>query len=69
MQEIFQEIPEEIKTTAQMIWQMALTYSDPTEAAEFLNTTTNYCKNVYTEAEVDFIRFYIGMKLMEMMKE
>ena len=36
--------------------------------ARFLNTVTEYYRNLYSEEEIEFLQFYFQMK-MEMMKE
>jgi len=47
---------------------MALKLNDSLIAAKFLNNATNYYSNIYTEKEIEFLRFYFNMQL-EMMKE
>lgn len=69
MQEIFVDISNEIKDIAQFVWNRTLTIKDPIDAADFLNTVVEYCKIKYSEKEAEFIKFYIEMKLMEMIKE
>ena len=68
MQEIFSNIRQEVKNTAEGAWKVAIAQKDPMKAAELLNATTNYYSNFFTEEEVDYLRFYFNMK-MEMMKE
>lgn len=67
MTEIFENIRQEVKETARIAWNLAVKYTDPSKAAEFLNTVTNYYKNLYTEEEIEFLQFYFKMQ-MEMMK-
>ena len=68
MTEIFQDINNEVKETAEALWNMALKLNDSLIAAKFLNNATNYYSNIYTEKEIEFLRFYFNMQL-EMMKE
>lgn len=68
MQEIFKNVRSEVKDIAETAWQLAIAQKDVLKAAHFLNTVTEYYKNLYTEEEVEFLQFYFNMK-MEMMKE
>ena len=68
MIEIFTNISEEVKDTAEMAWQLALSHEKPIDAAEFLNIVTEYYKKTYSEEEIEFLQFYFQMKL-EMMKK
>ena len=68
MTEIFDQIRDEVKNTAEFAWRVAMALKNPVESAKFLNNVTNYFKSSSTEEEIDFLRFYFNMK-MEMMKE
>ena len=68
MQELFENISEGVKLTARTAWNLALAQHDPVKAADFLNNVTNYYSHLYTEEEIEFLRFYFKMQ-MEMMKE
>ena len=68
MVEIFQNVREEVKQTADTAWQLALAQKNPMKAAEFLNQVTRYYENIYTDEEMDFLQFYFNMK-MEMIKD
>ena len=68
MEEIFKNISNEVKEIAAVAWKLALSQKDPVNAAKFLDTVTNYYKNIYTEDEIEFLQFYFKMQ-MEMMKE
>ena len=68
MEEIFKNVRQEVKETADMALNIALKQNNPAAAAEFLNTVTNFYKHLYTEEEIDFLRFYFNLKL-EMMSE
>ena len=68
MQEIFKDIRSEVKDIAETAWQLAMVQKDAVQAAHFLDTVTEYYKNLYTEEEIEFLQFYFNMK-MEMMKE
>ena len=67
MTEIFQNIRDEVKEVADLAWRLATAQKNPIDAANFLNNTTNYYRNIYTEEEIEFLQFYFNMK-MEMMK-
>lgn len=67
MTELFGNIRQEVKDTAYSMWNIAVTQKNPIEAAKFINDTTNYYANIYSEEEMRFIRFYIQTQL-EMMK-
>lgn len=68
MIEIFANIDKEVKDTAEIAWQLALSHEKPIDAAEFLNIVTEYYKKTYSEEEIEFLQFYFQMKL-EMMKK
>ena len=68
MTEIFANIGDEVKDIAETAWNIALAQKNPLDAANFLNNVTNYYKNIYTDEEIEFLQFYLNMKL-EMMKE
>ena len=67
MTEIYSNIRNEVKEMGEFIWEIALAQQNPVFAAKFLDTATNYCRNLYTEEEIEFLRFYFNMRL-EMMK-
>ena len=67
MTEIFQNIREEVKQTADTAWQLALAQRNPVTAANFLYEVLKYYENIYTDEEMDFLQFYFNMK-MEMIK-
>ena len=68
MQEIFENVSERTKEIAEIAWRLAVSQSNPIDAANFLNDVTNYYDKILTEEEVNFLRFYFNMK-MELMKE
>jgi hypothetical protein len=67
MTELFTNVRDEVKEVADMAWRLAISQKNPINAAEFLNNTTNYYKNIFTEEEIEFLQFYFNMK-MEMIK-
>ena len=67
MVEIFTDISDDIKSKADIIWRIALVQPTPLAAAKFLNAVTEYYRTRWTEEEVDFLQFYLQMK-MEMVK-
>lgn len=68
MQEIFQNVSDKTKEIAEISWRLAVSQRNPIEAAEFLNTITNYYDKILNEEDIEFMRFYFNMK-MEAMKE
>ena len=68
MQEIFQNVSDKTKEIAEISWRLAVSQRNPIEAAEFLNTVTNYYDKILNEEDIEFMRFYFNMK-MEAMKE
>lgn len=68
MTELYENISNEVKKTAATMWDLAFAQHDPIKAADFLNNVTEYYSHLYTEEEMEFLRFYFQMK-MEMMKE
>ena len=68
MQEIFQNVSDRTKEIAEISWRLAVSQRNPIEAAEFLNTVTNYYDKILNEEDIEFMRFYFNMK-MEAMKE
>ena len=67
MTELYENISDELRSIAQTAWDIAVAQKTPMEAAEFLNTVTNYYNNTLTEEEVEFLQFYFQLR-MEMMK-
>ena len=67
MVEIFTDISDDIKSKADIIWRIALSQPTSLAAAKFLNAVTEYYRTRWTEEEVDFLQFYLQMK-MEMVK-
>ena len=68
MEEIFKNVRQEVKETAELAFNIALRQNNPIKAADFLNTVTNFYKHLYTEEEIEFLRFYFTLHL-EMMNE
>lgn len=68
MVEIFENISDDIKQKAEIMWKIAIAQSNPAEAAKLLNTFTEYYRTKWTEEEVDFLQFYFQIQ-MEMNKE
>ena len=68
MQEIFQNVSDKTKEIAEISWRLAVSQRNPIEAAEFLNSITNYYDKILNEEDIEFMRFYFNMK-MEAMKE
>ena len=67
MTEIYSDISDEVRKTAESAWKVAMTQDNPIEVAKFLNNVTEYYRHLFTEEEVDFLRFYFRTQ-MEMMK-
>ena len=68
MTEIFQDISPIVKDVAKTAWNIAMSQTNPVDAANFLNNVTNYYSNIFTDEEIEFLRFYFQMQ-MEMMKQ
>ena len=68
MTELFSEISQDVKDTAEIAWRLAVSQTNPVSAADFLNNITEYYRQIYSEEEIEFLQFYFRMKL-EMMKE
>ena len=63
MTEIFENISDDVKDKAEVIWQIAIAQPTALAAAEYLHGMTEYFKKRWTEEEVDFLRFYFNMKM------
>lgn len=68
MIEIFNDIRQEVKDTAELAWTLALHQSTPIKAAELLNIIIEYYKAFWTTEEINFLQFYFNMQ-MEMNKD
>jgi hypothetical protein len=68
MTEIFDNISDETKEIARLAWAVAIAQNNPATAANFLNSVTEYYRNILTEVEVEFLQFYFNMR-MEMIKQ
>jgi hypothetical protein len=68
MTEIFDNISDETKEIARLAWTVAMAQNNPATAANFLNSVTEYYRNILTEVEVEFLQFYFNMR-MEMIKQ
>ena len=68
MTEIFANISDELKKNAEVIWNLAMAQSTPLQAANLLNSFTNYHKTKLTDEEIEFLQFYFKMK-MELIKQ
>ena len=68
MQELFNNVRQEVKDTAESAWNLAIAQHGPVRAADFLDNVTNYYRNIYTDEEIEFLQFYFKMKV-EMMKD
>ena len=66
MTEIFTNISSNVKSTVEAAWNIAAAQKEPAQAVEFLNNFTNYYSHLYTDEEMDFIRFYFNMKMEEL---
>ena len=68
MVEIYANIRDEVKKTAESIWNVVLLRRTPAEAVELLNITTEYYRHLYTEEEMEFLQFYFNLKMAEAQK-
>lgn len=65
MIELFPNISDEVKESAELIFRHAMSTSNPIEAVKILNTYTN----ILSEEEAEFARFYFNIRLEENRKE
>jgi len=63
MIELYANVSDEVRNLAENIWNIAIANESPIEAAEFISTAIQYFEHQLTEEEIDFLRFYINMKL------
>ena len=63
MVEIFADIPQEIKATAEIVFQIALWQKDVPSAIKVLQSYLNSCEDTEEKAFVDF---YFSMRLEEL---
>lgn len=63
MIELYSNISNKVKSLAETLWLIATSNSDPIRAAEFLSNAISYYEHILTEEEINFIRFYINIKL------
>lgn len=68
MIEIFPNVSDIIRESANLIWNLALNKDNPIDIANFLNEKTNEYREFCTEEEIEFLQFFFNMQ-MEMMKE
>ena len=66
MIELFPNVREQVKETADTLWVLASSINNPLNASQFLEHATNYYSYLYTEEEIAFLQFYINMKMEEM---
>ena len=66
MTEIFENIPDKVKESAKNAFEVALLLPTPMATVKFLDEYTNSCQN---EEEQDFVRFYFGMRMEQMLNE
>ena len=67
MTEIFTNVPDKVKNTAEIIWNLTLLRDNALDAAKFLHKMTEQYRKIYTDEEMDFLQFYFQMQ-MEMNK-
>lgn len=66
MIEIFDNIPDDVKRRAKMVFDLALHLHTPTAMASFLDGYANSCQN---EEEHEFVNFYFNMRMAELLNE
>lgn len=67
MTEIFENISDELRKTAELFWNLALSKETLADTVDTLNYITNIYRDHGTPEEVEFLQFYFRMK-MEMIK-
>ena len=65
MIELYADIPEEIKNSAKLVFDLAMMQPDLVSAVKMLDSYTNSCINDY---EKEFCDFYFNMR-MEQLKD
>lgn len=68
MIEIYNNISDNVKKIADAAWSIAAAQKNPMDAAQFLNNVTEYYRDILNDEEIEFLQFYLNLK-MEMMKE
>lgn len=68
MTEIYANISEQVRELAKLAWKIAMMHTNPINSAKFLNTVTEYYRNILTDEEIEFLQFYFQTQ-MEMMKK
>lgn len=63
MTELYENISDDIRQKADIIWRMALAQPNPILAAKFLQDITNYYSTRWTEEEIEFLQFYFRTQM------
>jgi len=66
MTELFTEIPEEVKTNAKFIFDLAMIQPSLLDAVKMLDSYTNSCIN---QEEKEFCDFYFNMRMEQLKNE
>ncbi len=66
MIEIFPNIPQEVRNSAAMMFDLASMQHNPLKMVQMLNEYTNTCEN---EEEIEFLRFYFNLRMEQMKNE
>ena len=70
MTELFPNISQETRKQAELAWSIAKTCKNPMDAAEMLNSFTNYYSLVSKEEGIkEFLQFYFNLKMEELKNE
>ena len=68
MTELYENIRQEVRDTAEGAWILISSKVNPFEAARLLSDITEYYRNIYTEEEIEFLQFYFNVQI-EMMRQ
>lgn len=68
MVEIYDNISQEVKNTAETAWTLAVKQRSSVSIVDFLSKVTDYYRDKYTEEEIEFMQFYFYTR-MEMMRK
>lgn len=67
MTELFPNIPEKTRKQAELAWALACTCKTPVDAANMLDSFTNYWCAISDEEDTrEFLNFFFNLKLEEL---
>lgn len=66
MEEIFTNIPDEVKQGAELVFNAALKTQNPIKIVRILD---EYTKNCLNEEEQEFVRFYFNLRMEQIFND